>query len=313
MAPTVFVCGATGTQGGALVRALVPSGATIHALARDPSSPKAQALQSLGVELTHGDFDKEAALRSAIPVGTNAIFLNFMPDFTDFGANLRQAKLIMSIAKEVGVTHVVYSSGIGGGDIEAVLEGMDKNRQTNPLAAVLYAKIDIEEALKSAGFASYTILRPANFMANYHDPFVRFQVPGLAETGRSLGASPADAPIPMVSTRTIGAFSAAAILEPERFAGQDIAYADELVSLGQTVQKLKQITGKDLEYVVMSDDDIEAQKKANPFIGGMLLLPRLAKFVDIDAVNKWNIPRDSIDDYLQREKQVVLETYANLS
>jgi hypothetical protein len=45
----------------------------------------------------------------------------------------------------------------------------------------------------------------------------------------------------------------------------------------------------------------------------MLLLPRLAKFVDIDAVNKWNIPRDSIDDYLQREKQVVLETYANLS
>lgn len=312
MSPTVFVCGATGTQGGALIRHLLPSGATIHALARDPSSPKAKALESLGVKLTHGDFDNEAALRSAIPVGTHAIFLNFMPVFTDFGANLRQAKLIMSIAKDAGVTHVVYSGGTGAEATKALLDGDDGNRQTNPLAAILCSKVDIEDAVKAAGFASYTILRPANFMANYIDPFVRFQLAGLAETGRTTGAADPDAPIPMVSTQTIGAMSAAAILEPERFGGHDVTYADELVTLRQVIQRLREITGKDLEYVRMSDEETQAQKAVNPFIRGMLMLPKLANFVDLDAVETWNISRDSLDDYLQREKQVVLETYASL-
>lgn len=306
MSPKVFVAGATGTQGGALVRHLLPSKVTIHALARDPSSAKAKALQDLGVTVHHGSFDDESALRAAITPGTTAIFLNFMPVFTDHGANLRQAKLIMSVAKEVGVPHVVYTSGVAMDRVREICEGME----SSIVETLLLKKLEIEEAVKAAGFDTYTILRPGNFMANYIDPFVRRQVVGLAETGRSVGALDIDAPLPMVSTQTIGAFSAAAILEPERFGGKTIDYADEFVTFRQVLQKLRDVTGKDLQYTTMSKEDIQAQIAVNPFLGGALAVSRLGKYVNLDGVKSWGIPLQTFDEYLKSEKQAVLDTYA---
>lgn len=301
-----FIAGATGTQGGAVVRHLLPSNPTIHALARNPSSPKAKALASLGVTVHPGSFDDEAVLRTAITPGTAAVFLNFMPEFTDLSANLRQAKLIMSIAKEVGVPHVVYSSGLGVDAVNDVCEGQEDGM----VATLLRSKFEIEEAVRTAGFQTYTVLRPGNFMANYIDPFVRYQAAGLAETGRCVGAIDVDAPLPLTSTRTIGAFSAAAMLEPERFGGRTISYADGFVTLREVIQKLRDVTGKDLQYISMSREDIEAQKAANPFVGGALAVSKIAKFINLEEVKGWGIPLETFDEYLQSEKQVVLDTYA---
>lgn len=309
MAPTVFVCGATGTQGGALVRALLPSGVTIHALARDPTSPKAKALEQLGVHLHPGHFGDEAALRTAIIPGTDAIFLNFMPDFVDFGSDLRYAKLIMSIAKDVGVRHVVHSGGLGTDAVEELVgPGADKSL----VAVILRLKADIEEAVAQAGFDTYTLLRPGNFMANYIDPFVRFQLRGLAETGASTGSLDPEANLPMVSTRTIGAFSAAAILNPERFNGKVVPYADELLTLNQIIEKLRAVTGKNLKFSRLTDEEIEAQRLTNPFIGGGLVVGKIAKFIDFDEVKSWGVPLEAFDEYLARERQTVQDTYGHL-
>lgn len=54
--PTVFVCGATGAQGGHLARRLRAIGWGVHTTVRTPESPAAQSLSSIGVKITPGDW-----------------------------------------------------------------------------------------------------------------------------------------------------------------------------------------------------------------------------------------------------------------
>jgi uncharacterized protein YbjT (DUF2867 family) len=306
MAPTIFVCGVTGTQGGAVARHLITSGATVHALARDPSSPKAKALQALeGVRLWPGDYADEEALRSAL-TGTSAVFLNFSPDFADMGANLRQAELIMRLGREAGATHFVYSSGVGMDR----LDEFDFFDPSSMVGALLHSKLDIERAVANIGpEATYTILRPGNFMSNYVNPFAQYQIMGLAETGRWTTALQPGVELPLVDTLTIGEVSAVALLDPKRFHGVTFTYSDEIVSIGDVIAKLAAATGRDLQMVPMSDEEVEAQKTTNPFVGGQLLMRSMSKFVDMDEVKKWGFATRTFDEFLEREKESVRATY----
>ena len=63
--PTILVTGATGKQGGAVVRHLLNSGVHIRALVRNAESVASQALASKGVELATGDFGQPESLRRA--------------------------------------------------------------------------------------------------------------------------------------------------------------------------------------------------------------------------------------------------------
>ena len=67
----ILVFGATGTQGGAVARALLAKSIPVRALVRTPESERAKALVSLGAELAVGDLNDEWSLAqalSAVPV-----------------------------------------------------------------------------------------------------------------------------------------------------------------------------------------------------------------------------------------------------
>lgn len=306
---TFFICGATGTQGGAVTRALLETTPkpTIHALARDPASAKAQALAELGVKLTSGDFNNVEALRTAIK-GTSAIFMNFMPDFTDFDANLRQAKSIMDIGKEEGVKHVIYSSGVG---VREFHEDQSIEHES-AVGIVMKSKWDIEQAVMKSDL-SWTILRPGNFYANYINPFAAMQVIGLAETGSWTTALRASDKLPCVDTATIGTFSSLALLNPGPFSGKDIAYADKLYTIGEIIDTLAEKTGRDLKMVTMSEEDIEQQKSVNPFVGGQLCMRKMVGWIDMEQTERWleewDVKRTTFDEFLDREVEGVKATY----
>ncbi|KAJ2977570.1 hypothetical protein NQ176_g4297 [Zarea fungicola] len=305
MSEAFFICGATGTQGGATARQLLQSGATVHALARDPTSTNAQALKDLGVKLWHGDFDNEDALKSAL-AGTSAVFLNFMPEMADLDANLRQAKLILRLAHETGtVSHVVYSSSVGTNSMlqSPIVEA------GSMFAQILQSKVDIEQAVRESTLGHWTILRPGNFMANYVNPLASMQLMGLAETGRWNTANREADLMPLVDTTTIGRFSAAALLDPTKFHKREIAYADELISMGGIMQKLSDATGRDLRMATLTDEEIEAQRAGNPFIGGQLLMRDMHKYVDLEEAKEWGIPLSNFDEFLKRERNTVEMTY----
>jgi hypothetical protein len=76
----IAVLGATGAQGGGLVRAITSDpkgGFAARAVVRDPNSEKAKALEKLGAEIVQGDVDDGASLRRAFQGAYGAYCVTF--------------------------------------------------------------------------------------------------------------------------------------------------------------------------------------------------------------------------------------------
>lgn len=300
--PKVFVCGVTGTQGGAVARNLRSENISVTALVRDPSSPQAQSIEALGVEIVPGNFDDIPAIERAL-TGCTTAFLNFFPDFKDLTAELRWAKSIMAAARAAGVKHIIFSSGFAV-DAPEKLKLWDANSITGK---ALLSKQSIEKEVREAGFDYWTILRPGNFMANYLPPKVAMYG-GLAESGVWTTALLKESKLPMIDEATIARFASAAIHNPTKFTGQTIEIADELLDPEQILGKISATAGRQLKAEYMPEDAIMEQK-GNPFIVGQYAMRDLASFVDMEKVKTWGVPLSSFDAFLQREKENIKKTY----
>jgi uncharacterized protein YbjT (DUF2867 family) len=110
---TIAVVGATGAQGGGLVRAILAdtSGAfKARAITRRPDSDNAKALAAQGVEVMAGDADDPHSLDAAF-AGAHGVFCvtNFW-EHGDPARELRQASAMARATKRAGVQHVVWST-----------------------------------------------------------------------------------------------------------------------------------------------------------------------------------------------------------
>ena len=74
----VLVTGATGKQGGHLVRELLDRGHSIRALTRKPESAAAAALAARGVTIVKGDFEDQGSLERAAR-GVDTVFAMATP------------------------------------------------------------------------------------------------------------------------------------------------------------------------------------------------------------------------------------------
>jgi uncharacterized protein YbjT (DUF2867 family) len=109
----IAVIGATGAQGGGVVRAIQAdkSGPFVaRAITRNPNSEKAQALRAAGVEVVAGDADKPETLGPAF-AGAYGAFLvtNFWEHFS-VEREITQARNMAKAAKAAGLQHVVWST-----------------------------------------------------------------------------------------------------------------------------------------------------------------------------------------------------------
>jgi len=112
-APIITVIGATGAQGGALVRAILADPARrfrARAITRKPTSDRARALADAGAEVVGGDADYPTALEAAF-AGADAAFLvtNFWEHFSA-EREVTQARNMAEAAKRAGVGHVIWST-----------------------------------------------------------------------------------------------------------------------------------------------------------------------------------------------------------
>jgi nucleoside-diphosphate-sugar epimerase len=107
---TILVTGATGHQGGAVVRSLSAHGWKVRALVRDPSMPAAQQLAKNTIELIQGDLFTTAALEEALK-GVYGVF-SVQTSFAEhgIGGEIIQGKLLADAAHRAQVQHFVYSS-----------------------------------------------------------------------------------------------------------------------------------------------------------------------------------------------------------
>jgi uncharacterized protein YbjT (DUF2867 family) len=118
----IAVAGATGSQGGGLVRAILddPSGPfAVRALTRNPDSAKAKAFAERGADVVRANLDDEASVRAAFD-GTYGAFVvtNFWEQLTPEQEAKRprgemeneQARNAARAAKAAGLKHVVWST-----------------------------------------------------------------------------------------------------------------------------------------------------------------------------------------------------------
>jgi len=109
----IVVFGATGAQGGGVVRAILNdpnSEYTVRAVTRDPNSDKAKELAQMGAEVVAGEIDDSQSLKRALSGAYGAYFVTFFWAHFSPEKEKEEAKNMAQAAKEAGVKHVIWST-----------------------------------------------------------------------------------------------------------------------------------------------------------------------------------------------------------
>lgn len=301
--PLVFVVGATGTVGSEVSRHLISLGWGVHATTRDHNSTAAKALQAEGVKFFQGSWDDKDAINAGLS-GCSFLFMNISPQLDEAGEELVRAQSILSSAKAAGVRSVVYSSVAGAGSPE-------KMRFSTPdlfVAKVILSKQKIEAAVRDAGFAAWTILRPAFFAANFLLPNVAIYF-GHGDANTWTTAFQPDSHIPVVDEHDIAVFATEAFKDPARFNGQEIDLAGELLYPDEIATALSKATARDIRVVYMTDEDIAAQMKFNPIVEGQWSMRDMDQYINIDELKAWGLPLGTFEGFLERRKEDVKKSW----
>jgi uncharacterized protein YbjT (DUF2867 family) len=109
----IAVVGATGSQGGGLVRAIQAdpsSGFLARAITRKANGDKAEALRKLGAEVVEADLDDEASLAKAFHGAYGAFCVTNYWEHMTPAKEVSQARNMAQAAKAAKVEHVVWST-----------------------------------------------------------------------------------------------------------------------------------------------------------------------------------------------------------
>jgi uncharacterized protein YbjT (DUF2867 family) len=109
----IAVVGATGAQGGGLVRAILNDRGgefAARALTRDVNSARAQQLAGAGAEVVAGNVDEVESLRRAFEGAHGAFCVTFFWDHFSPERELAEARNMAAAAKSAGLAHVIWST-----------------------------------------------------------------------------------------------------------------------------------------------------------------------------------------------------------
>ena len=224
----VLVTGATGRQGGSVVRHLLASGWDIRALTRDPGTKAARALADRGVEVVKADLEDPASLAGACR-GVYGVYS--VQDFWAVGARreVNQGKNLADAAKKARVEHFVYSS-VGGAERNSGIDHWE-------------SKWEIEKHVRKLGLAA-TILRPAGFMENYYIHQVEI---GILK-GKLMDPIRADKPYQTIASDDIGAFVALSFERPQQFIGVELEIAGSELTNPEAAEVFSRVLGKRVRF-----------------------------------------------------------------
>ncbi|MFB1484269.1 NmrA/HSCARG family protein [Corallococcus sp. RDP092CA] len=226
---TVLVTGATGQQGGAVLRKLADRGHHVVALVRDVDTPATRALRRPGVTLAQGDFDDPTSLESAMR-GVDAVYAMATP-FREGGADaeVQHGKNLADAAKRSNVRHFVYSSVAGASELTGIPHFDSKH------AVELYLR---------RRDMPFTILGPTYFMENLLRPPTHDL---LAKGTLALGL-PATRGLQMVAVEDLAGFALHVLSDPERFIGERIDVASDEVTGQQAAALLSMVSGHRINF-----------------------------------------------------------------
>ncbi|MDA0170517.1 NmrA family NAD(P)-binding protein [Solirubrobacter taibaiensis] len=247
-----LITGATGMQGGAVARALASRGEQVTALVRNPDSGASRALTNKGIALVVGDLEDPSSLRAAAE-GHDAVFSVqlALPDAKD--AELRHARNLIAAAREAGVAQFVQTTVSSTG----WRDRPDVARKPRDDDWYWDAKEDVEAAVRAAGFASYTIVKPAYFIENFTSPHhYTFQWPHLVSSGELVTACDPSTELALLHAPDLGNLVADVLTAaPDRFAGVEIELASDRRTFTEIAAALSDTLGRPVTARQARPDD----------------------------------------------------------
>lgn len=220
----IVVCGATGRQGGAVVRHLIAEGWKVRGLTRDPTSAKAEPLARSGAEVVKADMADRPSLDRAF-AGAYGVYNVQNPMTSGFEGEVEQGKTVADAARAANVRHVVYgAAGIGK---RTGVPSWD-------------TKVEVEEHMKRAGLP-LTVLRPNAFMELMTD---KAYYPPVAIWHVMVKLMGAERNVPWLAVDDLGVIAARAFADPEQFIGREVQLASEVKSLAETRDIWSDVYGK---------------------------------------------------------------------
>ena len=220
----IAVVGATGHQGGAVVRALQASGQfKVRALTRHPDRHP-----TLGDEVVLADFNRPETLKAAF-AGAHGAFL--VTNAWEAGADeTRQALAAINAAKDAGVQHVVWSTlpnvaAISGGAINV---------------PHFTAKANIERIVREAKFAHHTFVIAPFYYQNLIGVMAAQKQPD-GTAGWALPLDPDRRVIHMGDINELGRVVAGAFAHPELAGhGEHLPLVGDFLSFNEIITTLNQ-------------------------------------------------------------------------
>jgi uncharacterized protein YbjT (DUF2867 family) len=244
----IAVTGATGAQGGGLVRAILadPSGQfKPRAITRHPHRPPAKALANAGAEVVKANVDDPASLRRAFEGAYGAFCVTFFWEHFSPEKEISEAGHMAEAAKQAGVRHVIWST------LEDTRRFIPLNDDRMPTLQGKYkvphfdAKGEADALFTKAGV-------PTTFLLTsfYWENFIYFGAgPRRGADGRLALTMPmSDKKLPGIAADDIGK-SAVGILKRGRdFIGETVGIAGEHLSGTELAAAMTRALGETVIY-----------------------------------------------------------------
>lgn len=281
----VVVLGATGNQGGAVVRHLRRAGfSDVHALVRTAESQQAVSLSDQSVTLEIGDLDAPPTLAEAMR-GAHGVFCALPLDDGGAESEIRRGRNTADAAKRAGVSHFVYSSTGGADRSDGVPHFQTKHV--------------IEQYIRELGLPA-TIVRPATFMEN----FTTFEHPRLLD-GVAVFRVAISATIrrQMIAVEDIGMIVADVFARPGTFLDATLEIAGDELTGGEIAETYERVIGQPARY---EEQPIEEVRAFNPDFAAMFTWLSQHSFVADLAQLRSDYPDlTSLATWLERNRSAV--------
>jgi uncharacterized protein YbjT (DUF2867 family) len=244
----IAVAGATGAQGGGLVRAILndrSGGFAVRALTRDAGSAKARELARLGAEVVPADVDDLSSVRKAFQGAYGAFCVTFFWEHFSPERETASAKNLAEAAKESGLQHVIWST-------------LEDTRRWVPLSdsrmPTLHGKYKVPH-FDAKGEADHFFTDfgvPTTFLLTsfYWDNFIHFRMgPKPGPDGKLAITLPmGDAKLPGIAAEDIGKCAYGIFKKGREFVGKTVGVSGEQLTGAQLAAALSRALGREVRY-----------------------------------------------------------------
>jgi uncharacterized protein YbjT (DUF2867 family) len=250
----IAVVGATGAQGGGLVRAILdnPQGGFIpRAITRDVNSEKAKKLAQSGVEVVAADLDDQESVNRAFEGAYGAYCVTFFWDHFSPEKETAHAKAMAQAAKVTNIKHAIWST------FEDTRNWVPLNDNRMP---TLMEKFKVPHFDSKAEANAYfdELGVPVTFLytSYYWDNMIFFGMgPQKGPDGKFAITMPmGDKKMPGIAAEDIGKCAYGIFRRGQEFIGKTIGVAGEHLSGSEMAAALTKAFGQDIGYNAVPAD-----------------------------------------------------------